>query len=132
MCLAGLCRDISGDRCCRELFDGYWFFKQKTAYEMRISDWSSDVFSSERISVGAALETNRINHVAAALPGRHVFKYVVTHIQCADSGGPVQLVPRKRIKITIDGLHVDGLVGYCLGAVDQHIGTGIKIGRAHV
>src|SRR3546814_10004644 len=23
------------------------FFKQKTAYDMRISDWSSDVFSSE-------------------------------------------------------------------------------------
>src|SRR3546814_9618606 len=25
-----------------------FFFKQKTAYEMRISDWSSDVFSSDR------------------------------------------------------------------------------------
>src|SRR3546814_13249031 len=24
-----------------------WFFKQKTAYEMRISDWSSDVCSSD-------------------------------------------------------------------------------------
>src|SRR3546814_6540705 len=26
---------------------GYFFFKQKTAYEMRISDWSSDVCSSD-------------------------------------------------------------------------------------
>src|SRR3546814_6384336 len=26
---------------------GFFFFKQKTAYEMRISDWSSDVCSSE-------------------------------------------------------------------------------------
>src|SRR3546814_9928092 len=26
-----------------------FFFKQKTAYEMRISDWSSDVCSSDRI-----------------------------------------------------------------------------------
>src|SRR3546814_6015134 len=25
------------------------FFKQKTAYEMRISDWSSDVFSSDLV-----------------------------------------------------------------------------------
>src|SRR3546814_9790849 len=25
----------------------FWFFKQKTAYEMRISDWSSDVCSSD-------------------------------------------------------------------------------------
>src|SRR3546814_6012103 len=30
----------------------FFFFKQKTAYEMRISDWSSDVCSSDlRISV---------------------------------------------------------------------------------
>src|SRR3546814_10229670 len=30
------------------------FFKQKTAYEMRISDWSSDVCSSDLGSAGAA------------------------------------------------------------------------------
>src|SRR3546814_1700512 len=31
------------------MFRGSWFFffKQKTAYEMRISDWSSDVCSSD-------------------------------------------------------------------------------------
>src|SRR3546814_7684571 len=29
------------------LFDLVFFFKQKTAYEMRISDWSSDVCSSD-------------------------------------------------------------------------------------
>src|SRR3546814_10844650 len=29
------------------LFDVFFFFKQKTAYEMRISDWSSDVCSSD-------------------------------------------------------------------------------------
>src|SRR3546814_1582907 len=27
--------------------DNFFFFKQKTAYEMRISDWSSDVCSSD-------------------------------------------------------------------------------------
>src|SRR3546814_1043738 len=31
-----------------------FFFKQKTAYEMRISDWSSDVFSSDLL--------RRVNH----------------------------------------------------------------------
>src|SRR3546814_9226081 len=30
-----------------------FFFKQKTAYEMRISDWSSDVCSSDLASVTA-------------------------------------------------------------------------------
>src|SRR3546814_4382917 len=35
-----------------------FFFKQKTAYEMRISDWSSDVCSSDLIlAVTAALAT---------------------------------------------------------------------------
>src|SRR3546814_1966293 len=29
------------------LFELFFFFKQKTAYEMRISDWSSDVCSSD-------------------------------------------------------------------------------------
>src|SRR3546814_2098954 len=28
-------------------FCGFFFFKQKTAYEIRISDWSSDVCSSD-------------------------------------------------------------------------------------
>src|SRR3546814_8147582 len=39
----------------------FFFFKQKTAYEMRISDWSSDVCSSDLLlpemepEIGAAL-----------------------------------------------------------------------------
>src|SRR3546814_53650 len=33
--------------CCFEFF---FFFKQKTAYEMRISDWSSDVCSSDLVA----------------------------------------------------------------------------------
>src|SRR3546814_7108134 len=33
------------------LFCFFFFFKQKTAYEMRISDWSSDVCSSDLLLV---------------------------------------------------------------------------------
>src|SRR3546814_15488920 len=33
-------------------FPYFFFFKQKTAYEMRISDWSSDVCSSDLTGVG--------------------------------------------------------------------------------
>src|SRR3546814_3892579 len=32
-----------------------FFFKQKTAYELRISDWSSDVCSSDLFPVGTVL-----------------------------------------------------------------------------
>src|SRR3546814_7042226 len=34
---------------CVEVVCIFFFFKQKTAYEMRISDWSSDVCSSDLI-----------------------------------------------------------------------------------
>src|SRR3546814_6653822 len=47
-----------------------FFFKQKTAYEMRISDWSSDVCSSDLIDrfgdVGAKAEF-LVLHVSEAL-----------------------------------------------------------------
>src|SRR3546814_4675854 len=33
----------------------FFFFKQKTAYEMRISDWSSDVCSSDLVDSGFEL-----------------------------------------------------------------------------
>src|SRR3546814_4779681 len=35
----------------------FFFFKQKTAYEMRISDWSSDVCSSDLLSGGMQQRT---------------------------------------------------------------------------
>src|SRR3546814_4438636 len=39
--------------CTRCIFMIFFFFKQKTAYEMRISDWSSDVCSSDLPLVAA-------------------------------------------------------------------------------
>src|SRR3546814_10576199 len=38
----------------------FFFFKQKTAYEMRISDWSSDVCSSDLLT---SLETGHLLHL---------------------------------------------------------------------
>src|SRR3546814_20262920 len=37
----------------------FFFFKQKTAYELRISDWSSDVCSSDLLCRGRLLEHAR-------------------------------------------------------------------------
>src|SRR3546814_6317444 len=37
----------------------FFFFKQKTAYEMRISDWSSDVCSSDLLDLKEAAEIAR-------------------------------------------------------------------------
>src|SRR3546814_7939631 len=40
------------------LFVLFFFFKQKTAYEMRISDWSSDVCSSDLV-IAEVIEARR-------------------------------------------------------------------------
>src|SRR3546814_4092468 len=42
----------------------FFFFKQKTAYEMRISDWSSDVCSSDLAELVAQLDTLSAAHEA--------------------------------------------------------------------
>src|SRR3546814_15620324 len=81
-CLLAVCYSI--------FFLYFFFFKQKPAYEMRISDWSSDVCSSDlrsaRAIIASASEAvvvcdsdGRITHVNAAAyaiqPGDLVGKY---------------------------------------------------------
>src|SRR3546814_6378208 len=52
---------------------GYvFFFKQKTAYEMRISDWSSDVCSSD-LTVDGARSVDKAGRAAACAPARGPF-----------------------------------------------------------
>src|SRR3546814_3522002 len=41
----------------------FFFFKQKTAYEMRISDWSSDVCSSDLAQLPEAATLDRTEEV---------------------------------------------------------------------
>src|SRR3546814_12334031 len=48
----------------------FFFFKQKTAYEMRISDWSSDVCSSDLNAAGLA-ETARLVEADGARASLH-------------------------------------------------------------
>src|SRR3546814_4335179 len=52
--------DVPLSRLCLALLS-FFFFKQKTAYEMRISDWSSDVCSSDLVPIGCG--------GAAVIPG---------------------------------------------------------------
>src|SRR3546814_2852178 len=49
----------------------FFFFKQKTAYEMRISDWSSDVCSSDLFDRGGAVEVSSV-----APPNSNVFLHL--------------------------------------------------------
>src|SRR3546814_2294986 len=64
-----------------EVYMLFFFFKQKTAYEMRISDWSSDVCSSDllirrfRIGIQEQIRPHRV--VAQSYQGRPVEPEVV-------------------------------------------------------
>src|SRR3546814_10107838 len=68
-------------------------FKQKTAYEMRISDWSSDVCSSDRV------EDDRCNPVDAVEAARRLAArgvvFVVGHV-CSGSSIPASKVYQRR------------------------------------
>src|SRR3546814_7835652 len=70
MCFLSMSFVVSS--CCGIFF---FFFKQKTAYEMRISDWSSDVCSSDlrdldRCSGLAGVGEHQARREAAADGGR--------------------------------------------------------------
>src|SRR3546814_2672281 len=69
--------------CCMLVF---FFFKQKTAYEMRISDWSSDVCSSDLLlGVGQLAHQQVIDAMAADdhAAGVHLAKVVAADIEAA-------------------------------------------------
>src|SRR3546814_5255125 len=59
----------------------FLFFKQKTAYEMRISDWSSDVCSSDLIAIAHVDKGTLVVHLAHG--GAHALQPLENFIVCA-------------------------------------------------
>src|SRR3546814_5246374 len=69
----------------------FFFFKQKTAYEMRISDWSSDVCSSD------LLHQVRRARSAASLDR-------LAHEPAVGRGGSFERLPREGLLLAVVGL----------------------------
>src|SRR3546814_2232586 len=65
--------------CCLILF--FFFFKQKTAYEMRISDWSSDVCSSDLFTADERVDFRQL---VRALERRFSTRVHMWHIGVRD------------------------------------------------
>src|SRR3546814_15270926 len=92
----------------------FFFFKQKTAYEMRISDWSSDVCSSDlmkpALEVGGdfydyfRIDDDRVGIVIADVSGKGV------------PASLFMMITRTLLKAA--GLAGDG-PGACLGRVNE-------------
>src|SRR3546814_17194373 len=83
----------------------FFFFKQKTAYEMRISDWSSDVCSSDLAGLQYRQQAN--HHLQAAIDA-HRDAVVRFHAEPAQVvrqavGGGVELVETQLLAFVLDG-----------------------------
>src|SRR3546814_1280637 len=78
----------------------FFFFKQKTAYEMRISDWSSDVCSSDLHETGRILADSKAIclYLCDALSGgtdllpADIREAVLKQVQLADTTPHVALL----------------------------------------
>src|SRR3546814_4141656 len=109
------------------VFSLFFFFKQKTAYEMRISDWSSDVCSSDlrRGAVGGdpglpvCPDLRRDDHADPA--GQRRRRDLVAGAQAADLASPGLLM--------VSGRPVPGGGRRILGAPQQAVTRRPELGR---
>src|SRR3546814_9973572 len=121
----------------------YFFFKQKTAYEMRISDWSSDVCSSDlprlqslaeiikpqRILPAAVEFVDIAGLVAGASQGEGLGNQFLGHIRETDAIAHV-----TRCFDDPDVIHVAGSPDPIrdIEIINTELGLADQIGRAHV
>src|SRR3546814_19551741 len=131
-----------------------FFFKQKTAYEMRISDWSSDVCSSDLLAAARPLQAERIERrclqrktLAAAedrrpkiqfYPCREVFAFGVQHtdeqlrILIQFGIGPTEVVVHHRRQRVVLVRTLDLDVEYMCFSGPFHSGQANKSDRSRV
>src|SRR3546814_8639306 len=80
----------------------FFFFKQKTAYEMRISDWSSDVCSSDLHRLERAID-NVIDNAISFSPDAGLVCIAATrlgdevHVRVDDDGPGIDPAHRDEI-----------------------------------
>src|SRR3546814_4598297 len=72
----------------------FFFFKQKTAYEMRISDWSSDVCSSDLAVAASAVAAG--GALGAGVAGTADWANALPQQPSNNSSGAKRVMPRPR------------------------------------
>src|SRR3546814_11681607 len=91
----------------------FFFFKQKTAYEMRISDWSSDVCSSD-------LSGDALVHAFNESTGRSPHRY------------PIERRTYRAKELLVDPKLSTTEIGFALGFASQsHFTTQFRRPRRH-
>src|SRR3546814_1924552 len=98
----------------------FFFFKQKTAYELRISDWSSDVCSSDLVGMCA---------LRSALTLGAATVYAVDPVQTrrdrAQAAGAVPVSPPavNTIREATGGLGVDAVIDAVGRSEERRVGN---------
>src|SRR3546814_13205778 len=92
----------------------FFFFKQKTAYEMRISDWSSDVCSSDLLAALAEYDAPSLVHCVAG-KDRTGFAVAIVH---------------RLLGVHDDDLMHDYLLTNTAGRIEERIAQGAAHIRA--
>src|SRR3546814_12253168 len=121
-----------------------FFFKQKTAYEMRISDWSSDVCSSDLVTglLSRAVLKRYCDQEAAPLPHgcvRESFgfafgragKAVRREVRGVDLLEHPDIAERHRPTPITHGLGITSVDGRCGVQHVTHVGTHLTPRLAH-
>src|SRR3546814_8873334 len=120
----------------------FFFFKQKTAYEMRISDWSSDVCSSDLCAELPTRTTKRNSTMDSGDEEHfcHTCKIVAAYIDLSNGFtqdlsaaliGPMQLIYLALVGIWIifQGYRLILILATIMDVAKEFI---FAIGRAHV
>src|SRR3546814_1066911 len=94
------------------------FFKRKTAYEMRISDWSSDVCSSDLIGQAPAVEC------LIDPPGQHV--------DTVAPGGDIEQRDGIAAGLPSVELGIEGLPGPPVGVIGEQRSEERRVGKGCV
>src|SRR3546814_18153965 len=114
----------------------FFFFKHNTAYDMRISDWSSDVCSSDLALMGADFElvarrlvhVRRTQHVVATDTRRQRDR--AAHHSASALGGVDDLSRGLIDQLVVEGFQADAdLLGFH-GVSQSTISEGGRRGRA--
>src|SRR3546814_4957631 len=112
----------------------FFFFNQKTAYEVRISDWSSDVCSSDLVLRGVAMQrrsafvaaqTERLAGLVEASPYLPVIVRGDWRIEASERLG-------RWLGLDSGVRNFDELGGMGPGAATGGLDREGQIGRAHV
>src|SRR3546814_6757696 len=101
----------------------FFFFKQKTAYEVRISDWSSDVCSSDlgESCIGRVKPKMPVEATLNAYPDWKIPAEVIAIIPAADRG-------KATVKVRVAIKTKDPRIVPDMGVAVRFL----EIGRAHV